>query len=287
MGTVDGTPPTNHRKPSGAPFVDLTRAVPSELDRLASNQHESPILPNPPYRDFRTKIIETRFLEPRSLFMIRTSCCANDRTDDVALSADETTLGGKTDFASSVDLPRIESAVREILIAIGEDPDRPGLLDTPRRVASAYEELFGGIGVSPATHLARQFEQDGEDPVIVTDIAFTSMCEHHLLPFSGVAHIAYQPQHGRVVGLSKLARTVEILARRPQQQERLTRQIRLEIEKHLDPAGVLVMVEATHSCMQIRGVKARGASMKTRSAGGRWERDNATRREIQAMMART
>ena len=183
--------------------------------------------------------------------MIRTSCCANDRTDDVALSADETTLGGKTDFASSVDLPRIESAVREILIAIGEDPDRPGLLDTPRRVASAYEELFGGIGVSPATHHARQF------------------------------------QHGRVVGLSKLARTVEILARRPQQQERLTRQIRLEIEKHLDPAGVLVMVEATHSCMQIRGVKARGASMKTRSAGGRWERDNATRREIQAMMART
>ena len=217
--------------------------------------------------------------------MIRTACCGNDRTNDDDHSSDETLRENTPELASHIDLPRIESAVREILIAIGEDPDRPGLLDTPRRVAGAYQELFGGIGVSPAPHLARQFAQDGADPVMVTDIAFTSMCEHHLLPFSGVAHIAYQPQHGRVVGLSKLARTVEILARRPQQQERLTRQIRLEIEKNLDPAGVLVMIEATHSCMQIRGVKARGASMKTRSAGGRWERDNATRREIQAMMA--
>lgn len=182
------------------------------------------------------------------------------------------------------DLPRIEKAVREILHAIGEDPDREGLLDTPRRVAKAYRELFGGLGASPAEHLARQFAQDGDDPVMVSDIPFTSMCEHHLLPFTGVAHIAYQPQHDRVVGLSKLARTVEILARRPQQQERLTQQIREEIEKHLDPSAVLVMIEASHSCMQIRGAKACGAKMRTRSAGGRWARDSTTRREIQDLM---
>ena len=144
--------------------------------------------------------------------------------------------------APAIDRPRIEAAVREILLAIGEDPDREGLLDTPRRVAKAYGELFAGLGNSPAAHLARQFPQDGDDPVMVSDIPFTSMCEHHLLPFTGVVHIAYQPQHDRVVGLSKLARTVEVIARRPQQQERLTREIREAIETHLDPAAVLVMV---------------------------------------------
>ena len=185
---------------------------------------------------------------------------------------------------NGVDLPRIEHAVREILLAIGEDPDREGLTETPSRVARAYGELFGGIGVSPAAHLERQFSQDGEDPVLVSDIPFTSMCEHHLLPFTGVVHIAYQPQHDRVVGLSKLARTVEVIARRPQQQERLTREIREAIEEHLDPAAVLVLIEGTHSCIQLRGPKAHGSTMKTRSVGGRWERDAATRREIQAMM---
>lgn len=196
---------------------------------------------------------------------------------------EETADGGEAP-PPSFDQPRLEAAVREILLAIGEDPDREGLMDTPRRVAGAYGEMFAGLGESPARHLARQFPQDGSDPVMVTNIPFTSMCEHHLLPFSGVAHIAYQPQHGRVVGLSKLARTVQILARRPQQQERLTQQVRTAIEEHLDPAGVLVMLEATHSCMQIRGAKAHGAAMKTRSVGGRWERDAATRREIQEMM---
>ena len=184
----------------------------------------------------------------------------------------------------SIDADRIEKAVHEILLAIGEDPTREGLLDTPRRVAKSYRELFSGVNQCPSEHLARQFEQSGEDPVMVSDIPFTSMCEHHLLPFTGVAHIAYQPQHERVVGLSKLARTVEIIARRPQQQERLTRQIREAIEEHLDPAAVLVMVEASHSCMQIRGAKACGAKMRTRSVGGRWERDAATRREIQDLM---
>jgi GTP cyclohydrolase I len=196
----------------------------------------------------------------------------------------ETTADGDEPHPPAFDQPRIEAAVREILLAIGEDPDRAGLIDTPRRVAGAYGEMFAGLGQSPGAYLARQFPQDGSDPVMVTNIPFTSMCEHHLLPFTGVAHIAYQPQHGRVVGLSKLARTVQILARRPQQQERLTQQVRAAIEEHLDPAGVLVMLEATHSCMQIRGAKAHGAAMKTRSVGGRWERDAATRREIQEMM---
>ena len=192
-----------------------------------------------------------------------------------------------SELDTNFDLPRIENAVREILMGIGEDPDREGLLDTPRRVAKAYAELFGGVNESPARHLQRQFAQDGNDPVMLSDIPFTSMCEHHLLPFTGVAHVAYQPQHDRVVGLSKLARTVQILARRPQQQERLTRQIRQAIEEHLQPAAVLVMVEATHSCMQLRGVKACGALMRTRSAGGRWEKDGETRREIQGLMTRS
>ena len=200
------------------------------------------------------------------------------------IDADHEDTVAPTEDAPGFDQPRIKAAVREILLAIGEDPDREGLVDTPRRVAKAYEELFGGINATPAAHLARQFPQDGEDPVMVSDIPFTSMCEHHLLPFTGVAHIAYQPQHGRVVGLSKLARTVQILSRRPQQQERLTREIRQAIEDHLDPAAVLVALEGTHSCMQIRGVKACGAVMRTRSVGGRWSRDAATRREIQGMM---
>ena len=193
---------------------------------------------------------------------------------------------GPTDseLDTTFDFPRIENAVWEILLGIGEDPDREGLLDTPRRVAKAYAELFGGVNESPASHLQRQFPQDGNDPVMLSDIPFTSMCEHHLLPFTGVAHVAYQPQNDRVVGLSKLARTVQILARRPQQQERLTRQIRQAIEEHLQPSAVLVMVEATHSCMQLRGIKACGARMRTRSAGGRWEEDDATRREIQDLM---
>ena len=190
------------------------------------------------------------------------------------------------DLDSDFDLPRIESAVREIILGMGEDPDREGLLDTPRRVAKAYAELFGGVHESPAGHLERQFEQKGTDPVMLSDIPFTSMCEHHFLPFTGVAHVAYQPQHDRVVGLSKLARTVQILARRPQQQERLTQQIREAIEEHLRPSAVLVMVEATHSCMQLRGVKACGATMRTRSAGGQWVKDGASRREIQDLMTR-
>ena len=162
-----------------------------------------------------------------------------------------------------VDRVRIERAVREILLAVGEDPDRDGLRDTPRRVAKAYSEVFGGLREDPSIHLGRVFEQSAEELVTLTRIPFHSMCEHHLLPFFGKAHVAYLPQGGRVVGLSKLARTVETFARRPQLQERLTEQVADALMEHLDPAGCVVMVEAEHLCMRMRGVKCSESTMTT------------------------
>jgi GTP cyclohydrolase I len=163
----------------------------------------------------------------------------------------------------AVDQARIARAVREILFAIGEDPDRDGLLDTPKRVAKAYSELFRGLSEDPGAHLARTFEQASGELITVTNINFFSVCEHHLLPFHGLAHVAYLPRGGRVVGLSKLARTVEVFARRPQVQERLTEQIADALVEHLDPAGVVVMVEGEHMCMKMRGVRSHDARMTT------------------------
>ena len=158
-----------------------------------------------------------------------------------------------------VDLDRIEAAVREILSAIGEDPDRDGLLDTPARVARMYAEIFSGLRESPHHHLEVQFEADHDEMVMVRDIALVSMCEHHLVPFMGKAHVAYIPNNdGRVTGLSKLARLVDAYAKRPQVQERLTSQIADEIERTLQPKGVLVVIEAEHLCMSMRGVKKPG-----------------------------
>ena len=158
---------------------------------------------------------------------------------------------------AGVDVPRIERAVREILAAIGDDPDREGVADTPNRVARAYGELFAGLNEDAGEHLARQFDQEqaGDDVVLLRNIQFTSMCEHHLLPFTGRAHVAYLPDHGKVTGLSKLARTVDVFARRPQLQERLTAQIAEALQEHLDPRGVAVMIEAEHSCLKLRGGK--------------------------------
>ncbi len=152
-----------------------------------------------------------------------------------------------------IDHPRIERAVREILFAIGEDPDREGLLETPARVARAWEEIVGGLRQDAGDHLARTFAHEGGDLVVLRDIEFWSLCEHHLLPFSGRAHVAYRPGNGRVVGLSKLARTVDVYARRPQLQERLTAQVADALMEHLDPEGVSVIVEAEHLCMRMRG----------------------------------
>ncbi len=187
-----------------------------------------------------------------------------------------------------VDTARIERAVREILAALGENPQREGLLETPRRVAKAYVEMFAGLREDPGVHLARQFgeEHGDQDVVMLRDIEFTSVCEHHLLPFVGRAHVAYIPQHGRVTGLSKLARTVDVFARRPQMQERLTRQIADALVEHLDPAGVAVVIESEHTCLRLRGAKKRDAEMVTSSFRGVLEHDRVLRQEVLSLFRR-
>jgi len=179
-----------------------------------------------------------------------------------------------------VDLARIEAAVREILAAIGEDPDRDGLLDTPSRVARMYAEVFAGLRESPQHHLEVQFEANHDEMVMVRDIALTSMCEHHLVPFIGKAHVAYIPNNdGRVTGLSKLARLVDAYAMRPQVQERLTTQIADELERTLQPRGVLVVIEAEHLCMSMRGVRKPGSTTVTSAVRGLFRENTATRFE--------
>ena len=168
-----------------------------------------------------------------------------------------------------LDMPRAEAAIREFLFAIGEDPDREGLLETPSRVARACSEIFAGLQEDPSEYLLKQFhEVDHEEMVIVRDIPFTSMCEHHLLPFTGKAHVAYIPRKGRITGLSKLARCVEGFARRPQVQERMTSQVADAIMKALDPLGVIVVVEAEHMCMTMRGIKKPGSKTVTFATRG-------------------
>jgi GTP cyclohydrolase I len=179
-----------------------------------------------------------------------------------------------------VDQARIAAAVREILISIGEDPDRDGLLDTPDRVARTYEEVFSGLGDDPDRHLRVTFEADHDEMVMVNDIPIYSMCEHHLLPWVGHAHVAYIPnEDGKVTGLSKLARLVEGYARRPQVQERLTTQVADAIEGVLAPRGVLVVVEAEHLCMSMRGVRKPGSRTVTSSVRGQFRDSAASRAE--------
>lgn len=181
---------------------------------------------------------------------------------------------------SSVDKPRIEAAIREFLAAIGEDPDREGLVDTPARVARACEEIFGGMQEDPSLHLMRQFYEPGnEEMVIVKDIPFSSMCEHHLLPFTGKAHICYLPKHGKITGLSKLARCVVGYAHRPQVQERLTQQVADALVERLDAVGVLVVLEATHTCMTMRGIKSSGSITTTSAVRGWFKTDLKAREE--------
>lgn len=187
-------------------------------------------------------------------------------------------------LAPKVDEARIERAVREILIAIGEDPDREGLLETPARVARAYGQIFSGLREDPAKHLGRVFTEATDDVVICRGIEFHSMCEHHLLPFSGTAHVAYQPGGRQVVGLSKLARTVETFARRPQVQERLTNQVASAIMEHVRPRGVLVVIESAHLCMRMRGVNKQGATMVTTAARGCFEETTPVRAEVMSLM---
>jgi len=180
----------------------------------------------------------------------------------------------------SVDTGRIERAVHELLAAVGEDPDRDGLLRTPTRVAHMYQELFAGLDEDPAGHLEVTFAADHDEMVMVRDIPFASLCEHHLVPFMGRAHLAYIPgDDGRITGLSKLARLVDGYAKRLQVQERMTTQIADAIEKALLPKGVLVVVEAEHLCMSMRGVKKPGTVTITSAVRGLFRTDSATRAE--------
>jgi GTP cyclohydrolase I len=179
-----------------------------------------------------------------------------------------------------VDRARIEKAVREILEAIGDDPDRDGLKRTPARVAAMYEEVFGGLRDHPDQHLSVMFSAEHDEMVMVKDIALYSVCEHHLVPFLGKAHLAYIPnEDGRITGLSKLARLVDSYSRRPQVQERLTTQIADEIERSLAPRGVLVVIEAEHLCMSMRGVRKPGTTTITSAVRGLFRDSPATRNE--------
>lgn len=181
---------------------------------------------------------------------------------------------------NEVDHEKIEVAVRSILEAIGEDPDRDGLLDTPARVARMYGEISGGLREDPKEHLLKVFDVDHDEMIMVRDIPIYSMCEHHLLPFYGAAHVAYIPKPGgRITGLSKIARMVDGYARRPQVQERLTRQMADAIRDTLDPAGVLAVVEAEHMCMSMRGVRKPGSSTVTSAVHGVFRDNPATREE--------
>jgi GTP cyclohydrolase I len=182
-----------------------------------------------------------------------------------------------------VDHGRIEAAVREILAAVGEDPDRDGLKQTPARVARAYAEAFAGLHADPAQILATKFDVDHDELIIVRDIEVYSTCEHHLLPFHGVAHVGYLPSHGQVTGLSKLARLVDVYARRPQVQERLTGQVADALVEHLEVTGCIVVVEAEHLCMSMRGVRKPGARTITSAVRGNL-RDPATRAEAMSLL---
>jgi GTP cyclohydrolase I len=185
--------------------------------------------------------------------------------------------------AAPVDLARIRRAVREILIAVGEDPDREGLLETPDRVARMYAEVFQGLHQNPRVHLRKVFTQKYDEMVIVRDICFESFCEHHLLPFTGKAHVAYIP-NGKVVGLSKIPRVIDSLARRPQIQEKLTEEVADLIMSELDAQGVAVVMEASHSCMTLRGVHKPGSSMVTSALRGICKDKPATRAEVLALI---
>jgi len=185
----------------------------------------------------------------------------------------------------TIDTKRIEAAVREILLAVGENPDREGLKKTPARVARMYAELFAGIHDDPKRHIQQVFTENYDEIVLLKDIPFYSMCEHHLLPFMGKAHVAYIPR-GKVLGISKLARIVSAFAQRPQVQERMTTQIAEFLMSQIDARGVAVVLEATHTCMTIRGVKKPGSAMVTSAMLGCFRSDTRSRAEVMSLINR-
>jgi GTP cyclohydrolase I len=208
------------------------------------------------------------------------SCVADDDRDDVAAAVA---------VPPEVDLERIRRAVREILAAVGEDPDREGLRETPDRVARMYAEVFSGLHQDPRVHLTKLFTpKDGsnqkyDEMVLVKDIQFESFCEHHLLPFTGKAHVAYLP-HGKVIGLSKIPRVIDVLSKRPQLQERLTEEVADLLMKELEARGVAVVIEASHSCMTVRGVHKPGSTFVTSAMRGAFRERLATRSEVMSLI---
>lgn len=190
----------------------------------------------------------------------------------------------KRERLMSINKEKAEAAIYQFLEAIGENPNREGLLDTPKRVAKMYAEMFLGLGKDPKEEFTAVFKEQHEDVVIVKDVSFYSICEHHLVPFYGKAHIAYLPSDGRVTGLSKLARAVEVASKRPQLQERLTSQIADALVEALNPKGTLVMVEAEHMCMTMRGIKKPGSKTITTTARGLYKESRAERQEVISLM---
>ncbi|QXM07179.1 GTP cyclohydrolase I FolE [Crassaminicella indica] len=184
-----------------------------------------------------------------------------------------------------MDKPKIEKAIKDILEAIGENPDREGLKDTPKRIANMYEEIFSGLKEDPKKHLEIFFQEEKhEEFVLVKDIPFYSVCEHHLVPFFGKAHVGYLPKNGKLTGLSKLARVVETISKRPQLQERLTTSIADALVEKLEPYGVIVVVEAEHMCMTMRGVKKPGSKTITSAVRGLFQKDAKARAEAMALI---
>lgn len=204
------------------------------------------------------------------------------------INTDKTAAEPTTDLSkdSPVDLPRIERAVHEILIAIGEDPERSSLVETPARVARMYAELFAGLHTDPARHLQKCFEERFDELVLVRKISFNSLCEHHLLPFMGAAHVGYLP-NGKIAGLSKLARVVEEVSRRPQVQERMTHQVADLLSEQLDAKGVVVVLEATHTCMTIRGIRKPGSLTVTSAVRGLFKTNQSSRAEVMSLINRS
>lgn len=201
------------------------------------------------------------------------------------MTANGSTRGPLYTGGSVFDQDRAEKAVRELLLACGEDPDREGLQETPARVARAYLEMFGGLYTNPDEVLGKTFDECHDELVLVTDIPMYSTCEHHLVPFHGVAHVGYIPnEQGKVTGLSKLARLVDLYAKRPQVQERLTTQVADAIEKRLEPRGVIVVVEAEHMCMAMRGIRKPGARTTTSAVRGLLRSSSTSRSEALALI---
>ncbi len=218
-----------------------------------------------------------------------------NRTDESAIDSAEVPAAQQRAVEETVayatgavfDQPRAEAAVRELLIAVGEDPDRPGLLDTPARVARSYREIFAGLYTDPDTALNTTFDEGHQELVLVRDIPMFSTCEHHLVSFHGVAHVGYIPgKSGKVTGLSKLARVVDMYAKRPQVQERLTSQIADALMRKLDPRGAIVVIEAEHLCMAMRGIRKPGASTTTSAVRGLLQSSAASRSEALDLILR-